>query len=146
MFRVRPVVPEVDSTRGFRALAVAATIALSALALVSPAHASHASALWWDDDLNVKRQYGPNQTVAIRTGIMEYWAICLPGGTTDFVFPWTDIYVMKAGEALSVERALRNGGVLKLSDVNDKPNAVESISLSGVFIDAVLGFTKPAGS
>ncbi|MDP9349973.1 MAG: PKD domain-containing protein, partial [Chloroflexota bacterium] len=94
-----------------------------------PAYASH-QILWWDDtgDRTVAT-FGPNATISIGTGTLE-WAC-------DTFFYASNIYVVPSGSVSAGST---------LTDVSGTPNTVQSAASGGLFIDETIGFTAPSGS
>ncbi|HWI63279.1 MAG TPA: PKD domain-containing protein [Symbiobacteriaceae bacterium] len=92
--------------------------------------------LWWSGEGNSQTTVGPNAAIVIWSGKMEYVAACLGGGTPDFIYPWTDIYIVPAGSVPPFG---------ELEDVGGTPNTVQSLGTSGIFMDELIGQAAPGG-
>ena len=82
-----------------------------------------------------QRAAGANDAIYI-DGLIPYNDNCLHGGTQDFLYPATDVYIVPAGTA--------SGGA-KLTDVNGTPNTIVATS-TGVFVGEMIAVTTPSGS
>ena len=82
-----------------------------------------------------QRAAGANDAIYI-DGLIPYNDNCLHGGTQDFLYPATDVYIVPAGSASSGA---------KLTDVNGTPNTIVATS-TGVFVGEMIAVTTPSGS
>ncbi|HEU0236604.1 MAG TPA: PKD domain-containing protein, partial [Candidatus Limnocylindrales bacterium] len=89
--------------------------------------------LWWTDEGDGYRQFGPNATVTIHTGAMAFVNSCALG-VNDFLFPWTDIYVVRTGTV--------GDGTGLLSQALASPKTVQGVG-GGLFTDEPIAFTFP---
>src|SRR5262245_64712784 len=86
-------------------------------------------------DGEFQRSAGANDAIYI-DGLIPYNDNCLHGGTQDFLYPATDVYIVPAGSA--------SGGA-KLTDVNGTPNTIVATS-TGVFVGEMIAVTAPTGT
>ena len=152
-FEARPGgVPVIDGAAnqprggvGRQRIAVGALVGLllSGLAAwVSPAPVAASQPLgqflWWTDQGDGYRQFGANAAVTIHTGEMGFVNSCPVPGENDFLFPWTDIYIVRTG-------SIFDGVVLNPLSVVF-PKTVQATGSSGLFVDETIGFTYPTGA
>jgi hypothetical protein len=87
--------------------------------------------------------FGPNSTVIIDIGKLDFINDCHTG-KNDFVFPWTDIYVIPSAPVLPIGTPLIDVTGVTGQTPNGWPNTIEGSS-DGTFVNEILGFTKPGG-
>ncbi|MDF2627226.1 MAG: hypothetical protein K0R39_1057 [Symbiobacteriaceae bacterium] len=92
--------------------------------------------LWWTDDAQTTTTVSVGSPLIIHTGAMEYVPACIGGGTPDFIYPWTDIYVVPAGSVPPFG---------ELNDVTGGVNTVQSGVQSGIFISEFIGAVSAPG-
>ena len=121
-------------TRHRRFALVMAALALGALCFGSDSNASSAALLQWDDASDFKT-FGPNESVTIDLGILDFIGDCGGDGANDTFFAIGDIYVIPSGTA---------GNGSALGDVSGAANTVLAAG-GGVFVSETIGFTIPSG-
>ena len=111
----------------FRVLLLCAIL----VSLLSPANTAQAShqILFWDESGTSFRYFGPNETVSIYTGTLDY--VC------DSFLHTADIYVVPSDSVYIDEDPL--------NDISGTPNTVQTGAAGGLFIDEIIGFTAPSG-
>ncbi|MBI4321465.1 MAG: PKD domain-containing protein [Chloroflexi bacterium] len=121
-------------------VAMVAVLLLSALPFGSlyPKPAFADSVLFGDPvNSTTYEVFGPNATIMI-WGDITWTATCGAGGLNDGMFAWANIYVVQDGQVSGSTR-------IRLTDVSGAPNTVVG-GWGGLYLDEVLGYTKPAGS
>lgn len=124
-------VPSSNLRRTWRA-ALALLLSLGLLVPALPAVAGSHQTLWWNDNGDSFKTFGPNASVTIHQGTAT-------AGTCDFIYPATDIYVVS-------ESSL--GADAQLTDVSNPeglPNTVQLAS-GGLFISETIAYTAPGGN
>jgi hypothetical protein len=82
-------------------------------------------------------ELGNCREIIIEHGCMDYITNCTEG-TNDWLYPWTDIYIVATGSATSPGSAL--------IDRSGAPNPVQGVMLGGCFMYETLGYTEPCGN
>ena len=78
--------------------------------------------------------FGPSEQIRIISGVMQYVSFC-ENGAHDFIYPWTDIYIVPSG-SVSIG--------ITLADISGEPNTVQGAS-DGAFALETIGFAGPEG-
>lgn len=104
----------------------------------TPSASAAGQTLWWNEsEGNSYTEFGPNEAITIGMGTMNYVTNCSrSGGVKDFLYPWTDIYIVPAG-SVSIGSAL--------TDVSGAPNSVQGVG-GGLFMGETIGYTAPGGT
>ncbi|HYF80581.1 MAG TPA: PKD domain-containing protein [Symbiobacteriaceae bacterium] len=100
-----------------------------------PARALH-QFLWWTEDAQSTITVNVGSPLIIWGGAMEFVPACIGGGTPDFMWPWTDIYVVPAGSVPPFG---------ELNDVTGGVNTVQGTSAGGAFISEFIGAISAPG-
>ena len=91
--------------------------------------------LFWSGDQEFTT-FGPGQEINIFSGAMQYTTNCEDPEHDDFIYPYTDIYIVPAGSV---------GIGSALTDVSGTPNTVQGTN-EGAFALETIGFTDSIGT
>ncbi len=99
----------------------------------NPAYARH-QYLFWDETGDTRfTTFGPNATITIASGQIEFVDLCRSDGHNDKIYPASDIYIVPSG-------TIDVGS--ELEDVSGHPNTIITGS-GGAFIGETIGRTGP---
>ncbi|GGH45595.1 Calx-beta domain-containing protein [Microbacterium album] len=116
--------------------AVILLVSLMVAAPASPAGAAGGDLLYFGDG-EPRMTAGANGVIRAH-GALRSVVTCLPGGTNDFAFPASDIFIVAAGSARPFQKLAQADGT--------KPATVIGFGSSGAFLEEILAITGPQGA